>query len=136
MDMVKLKAELTRDEGEEFKPYVDTVGQTTIGVGRNLTDVGISRDEAQYLLENDIARSVADLDAALPWWKDLTENRQRVLVNMCFNLGITRLLGFKNTLRYIKDKSYAKAAIGMRASLWYNQVGARAERLATLMEKG
>lgn len=135
-DMPTLLAELKRDEGVRLKPYTDTVGKLTIGVGRNLTDVGISDDECTALLENDIAKVLAQLDRSLPWWRKIDPVRQRVLVNMAFNMGMTGLLTFKNTLAAVQSGSYAAAAAGMLASKWATQVGARAERLADMMRTG
>lgn len=151
-----LAAELTRDEGEKLKVYRCTAGKRTIGIGRNLDDVGISRaetaalgitlasvlkngitrEQSRALFANDIAECERQLDAKLPWWRTLGDVRQRVLLNMCFNLGINGLLGFKNTLAKVQRADFAGAAAGMRASLWARQVGARAERLAAMMEKG
>ncbi len=131
-----LLAEIRRDEGVRRRPYRDTVGKLTIGVGRNLDDLGLSDDEIDHLLINDISRSVADLDRALPWWRTLSPARRRVMVNMAFNLGITKLLGFTNTLRAIRRGDYAAAARGMLASKWAGQVGARARRLAEMMRNG
>ena len=88
------------------------------------------------MLENDIAKVVQQLDKAITWWRSMSENRQRVLCNMAFNLGIAGLLKFNNTLKMIQDGKYKEAADAMRKSLWYRQVGARAERLAVLMENG
>lgn len=136
MDTAKLIKELRRDEGVRLKPYRDSVGKLTVGIGRNLDDVGISDAEADFLLANDIARSVADLDRALPWWRTLDEVRQRVLANMAFNVGITKLLTFKNTLRMVKDAEYGAAAEAMKASLWHRQVGPRAVRLEQMMRDG
>lgn len=131
-----LEQELTRDEGKKAKPYKCTAGKTTIGIGRNLDDVGLSDEEIRFLFKNDIARVCADLDREIPWWRQLSESRQRVLANMCFNLGINGLLGFKNTLAKVHAGDWAGAAAGMRSSLWAKQVSARAERLATMMEEG
>lgn len=130
--MAELAAELTRDEGLRLKPYVDTVGKLTIGVGRNLTDVGISETEAQLLLRNDIAAAEQLLDAHIAWWRRLDEDRQRVLVNMAFNLG-PRLLEFKRTLYYVANGDYESAAAAMLESKWAQQVGPRAVRLADRM---
>jgi len=155
-----LRAELRRDEGEKFTVYRCTEGKRTIGVGRNLDDVGISLAEcaalgittqdaianginarqSTVLLSNDIKRSKADLDRALPWWRTLDLTRQRVLINMCFNMGIGNaskgLLSFKNTLSLIQTGQYEKAASNMLASKWARQVGKRADRLAQLMRLG
>ena len=134
--MESLIRELTRDEGLRLKPYKCTAGKTTIGVGRNLDDVGISPDEAEILLRNDIARAEEGLDVALPWWRTLDPVRQRVMVNMAFNLGIAGLLGFKNTVELIRCGEYLDAAQHMLASKWARQVGPRALRLATMMRDG
>lgn len=167
-DRAALTAELIRDEDERLKVYRCTANKRTIGVGRNLDDVGISkaetaalgitvasvctngitRPQSRALLANDIDACARQLDAKLPWWRALGDVRQRVLLNMCFNMGIGRrpdpvknikgagLLQFVNTLTKIERGDFAGAAAGMRSSLWARQVGARADRLALMMEKG
>lgn len=129
-------ADLRRDEGERLKPYRDTVGKLTIGIGRNLDDVGISEEESAFLLANDIAKVEKQLDEKIPWWRRLTINRQRVLVNMAFNMGIFGLLGFKNTLAFVQMGDYSRAADNMLLSKWAKQVKGRAVRLAELMRSG
>jgi lysozyme len=128
-----LVADLRRDEGVRLTAYVDSVGKITIGVGRNLTDVGISAAECEMLLAADIDRVMSDLDARLPWWRTLDEDRQGVLANMCFNLGINGLLQFKTTLGAIQAHNWLAAAEGMMRSKWAQQVGPRAQRLADRM---
>ena len=127
---------LVLHEGLRLMPYKCTAGKLTIGVGRNLDDVGISQDEAMYLLERDIDRVEADLDRTWPWWREMTDARQQVLADMCFNLGLTRLMGFVNTIAAMKVGRYDAAADGMLASLWAQQVGQRAQRLAKMMREG
>ncbi len=136
MNLLKLTDELLRDEGLRLKPYTCTAGKLTIGVGRNLTDRGITKTEAMLMLAHDIDDCCDDLDRALPWWRTLDPVRQRVLANMCFNLGLAKLLTFKNTLAAVEAGDYLRAADGMRASLWARQVGQRAERLAQMMATG
>lgn len=136
MNRDKLAAQLVIDEGKRPRIYVDTVGKITGGVGRNLTDRPFSDDEIALMLSNDITSAEADLDRNLPWWRTLTDARQNVLANMCFNMGIDRLLGFKNTLRFIQTHQYAAGAEGMLDSKWANQVGQRAIRLAEMMRSG
>jgi lysozyme len=99
-------------------------------------DVGLSDDEIDYLLMNDLKRVEIDLDKHLPWWSQLDTVRQRVLIDMCFNLGIKGLLGFKNTLAYVKAGQYKQAKTNMLKSKWASQVGKRAQRLAAMMETG
>jgi len=129
--------DLIRDEGLKLKPYRCTAGKLTIGVGRNLDDVGISHQEAIDLLTNDIVRVRAEC-ARQPWWPAVQGDqvRERAMLNMAFNVGIVGLSKFTNTLAAVKAKDWPRAARGMRASLWAKQVGARAERLAVMMETG
>lgn len=139
MSDAALLAELRRDEGVVPHAYQDHLGYWTIGVGRLIDKRKggrLSDEEIDYLLANDIARFKAGLDEHLPWWRGLDPVRQRVLVNMAFNLGINGLLGFKNTLAAVKAKRWIDASRGMLASKWADQVGLRAHRLAKMMRTG
>lgn len=138
-DKQALTAELRRDEGVVPSAYQDSLGYWTIGVGRLIDKRkgGRLRDEEiEFLLMNDIAEKEEELDAAIPWWRTLSDARQRVLLSMCFNLGIKGLLGFKNTLAMVKSGDYAGAAVGMLNSKWAKQVGDRATRLSEMMRGG
>lgn len=136
MNREKLKAQLEVDEGRKKRVYTDTVGKLTAGVGRNISDRDFMNDEIDLMLENDIDLIVGQLDKHLPWWCEMNDARQNVLANMTFNLGISRLLGFKNTLAAMKAGRYDAAAKGMLDSLWARQVGDRAKRLAAVMRTG
>ncbi len=113
LNLLLLRDDLMRDEGVRLKPYRDTVGKLTIGAGRNLDDIGISEAENAMLLDNDIYRIEADLDQHLPWWRGLDAVRQRILMNMCFNLGIDKLLGFHHTLQLIQSGQCEEASRSM-----------------------
>jgi lysozyme len=138
--MADLKAMTTRlltlHEGVRLKPYRDTVGKLTIGIGRNLDDRGITREEAEYLLSNDISDVWLRLVSLLPFFARLDTVRQSILLDMAFNLGVPGLMAFKNTLAAIGDGRYADAAAGMLASRWAEQVGRRAQRLSEMMRTG
>lgn len=139
MDDKEFLDQLTRHEGFRRSAYQDSKGYWTIGIGRMIDkrlNGGLTEEEAQYLLLNDLDRCASDLDSKLPWWKSLSDNRRYVLLNMCFNLGITKLLGFKNTLAMVQRGDYKGAAKGMLNSLWAKQVGDRAKELAKQMEQG
>lgn len=136
LDRAALVGNLLRDEGLRLFPYLDTTNHITIGIGRNLSDRGISRDEAMTLLHHDIDSVLGELRVTFGWWPALDEVRQRVLANMAFNLGVPKLLLFHDTLHAIADGDWSAAARHMRASLWAHQVGERAERLARMMESG
>ena len=133
MDRERLIEELKRDEGVELKAYQDTEGIWTIGIGRNLQDVGVSMDEAEYMLANDIDVAVGELQRTFDWFEGLSDARQRVCINMCFNLGLTRLLGFKKFLAAMAVGDWETAGVEMLDSKWSRQVGARSTRLKDLL---
>lgn len=135
MERELLISQLERHEGLRLKPYRDTVGKLTIGFGRNLEDVGISRGEAVAMLDNDIDQVVAELER-MPLFLSLDPVRRVVLANMCFNLGLTRLLGFKKMLTALGDRDYEEAARQMMDSKWARQVGVRAVELSEIMRTG
>ena len=114
----------------------DTVGKLTIGVGRNLDDVGISESEAETMLRSDIARSESDLDRTQPFWRTLNDARQEALANMCFNMGITRLLKFRRMWGALMANDFNTAADEALDSRWARQVGARADELAEQIRTG
>jgi lysozyme len=125
--------QLMRDEGYRLKPYKCTSSKTTIGVGRNLEDVGLSDCEVMFLLSNDIDRVELECAKAFNFWSALDDDRKSVLLNMCFNLGITGLCSFKKTIGFIGIRDYKSASTEMLDSRWAKQVGDRAVRLSKLM---
>ncbi len=132
-----IKEQLVRHEGLRLKPYRCTAGKLTIGIGRNLDDCGVSQSEAYIMLINDIMNCEKQLQAKIPdIYNGLDEVRKSVLLNMCFNLGISGLLGFKNTLEFIEVGDWERAANNMLVSRWAKQVGRRAIELSELMRKG
>jgi lysozyme len=133
MNWKRLAAEIEADEGRVRHAYKDTVGVITIGVGRNLEGVGLFDDEIDYLFHNDLRRAYHSCRYHLDVFPFLSEERQLVLVNMCFNLGTTRLLGFEKMLAALAKHDYQEAAAQMLDSKWATQVGERAQRLAARM---
>ena len=139
VDPQKITADLRRDEGVVPHAYQDSLGFWTIGIGRLIDkDKGgrLSDDEINYLLANDIRTHAKELEKALPWIAQLSEVRQRALLNMAFQLGVKGLLGFKNTLALIKAGKYAEAAENALKSTWAQQTPERARRIARMIELG
>ena len=135
MDTQQLREQLERHEGLRLKPYKDTVGKLTIGIGRNLDDKGISREEAFAMLDNDIAEVVRQLEQ-VDEYQALDDTRQTVLANMCFNLGFYGLMGFRKMWLALARNDYHEAAKQMLDSRWARQVGYRADELAQIMRTG
>lgn len=135
MNRYLLRSQLERHEGLRLKPYRDTVGKLTVGYGRNLEDVGISRDEADFMLDNDIDQVERQLDT-VDEYRDLDPVRQTVIANMAFNLGFAGLMGFKNMWSAIDRRDWDSAADEMLNSKWARQVGVRAVELSEIMRTG
>ena len=140
--MTPLEQMLIRHEGLKLKPYQDTRGKTTIGIGRNLTDVGLSRAEAIELMRNDIAKIYTRLlTDRYAWVLDLGPVRRDVVINMVFNMGLRKFLGFKLAIKAMKAGEWKEAEHQMLytngvKSLWHKQVKGRARELGTMMRRG
>jgi len=135
INLANMKQELERDEKFKRKIYQCTAGKNTIGIGRNLDDVGIRRDEAEYMLVNDI-KEAESYAMKYPWYINLDATRKRAIVNMMFNLGPSRFKGFKNAIKAMSVGDHVTAAAEFKDSRWYKQVGVRAKRVCYMIEHG
>ena len=127
---------LIKHEGLRLKPYRDTVGKLTIGIGRNIDDNGITKDEALYLLNNDIERCKQELRNNISFYAILSDNIKIVLIDLCFNMGITKLLGFKNMILHLRDREWLLASEDLLDSNYTEQVGNRAIELSEMIKNG
>jgi lysozyme len=125
---------LIRHEGIKGKMYFDSEGVATVGVGRNLEDVGVSYDEAMVMLDNDIKRVLNECWHEFPWFGDLNEARQTVVASMVFNLGLEGFKKFKKLIHAIAFDRFNEAAAEMIDSKWATQVKGRAVELANMMK--
>lgn len=128
-----LTDELKRDEGYEGTVYTCSAGKLTIGYGHNIEDVPLPKYIAEKLLQHDIMEAYQDCEQ-IDWFHSLSAVRQRVIINMVFNLGLNGVLKFKKMIQAIKDKDYERASVEMLDSKWHQQVGMRAKRLSYMME--
>ncbi|HEX2113147.1 MAG TPA: glycoside hydrolase family protein [Alphaproteobacteria bacterium] len=135
MDHARMLEQLVAHEGVRLKPYRCPAGKLTIGIGRNLDDVGLTRGEAFMLASNDIVRTEALLEK-LAVWGALGDVRQRVLCDMAFNMGVAGLMQFRKMFAAIEAQDFARAADEMLASAWAKQVPGRADKLARMMRTG
>lgn len=132
-----IKKMLKEDEGLRLLPYRDTEGHLTIGYGHNLDAKGIALRIAEQLLDKDIEDAEKELDRELPWWRGVDAARQLVLLNLCFNMGVTKLLQFRKTLVAMEKADWTTATHELRLSLWIHQVGVkRSGRILSLLEFG
>ena len=130
------EARIALHEGLRLTPYRCTAGKLTIGIGRNLDDKGITKEEAYYLLRNDLKECHRQCCEAFWWYGEMDLVRQSIIKEMCFNMGLGGLQKFKNMLLACSLKNYREAAKQMLASRWATQVGKRAQTMAKIMETG
>lgn len=127
-----LEQMIERHEGCRYLPYVDSVGVQTIGIGHNLHKQ-LSRAAVEQIFRDDIADAKADCLHQFPWYADLTERRQWAMIDLCFNMGINRLLAFKNFLLAMSLGDYDTAADHLLDSLYAKQVKGRAHEIAGMI---
>ena len=132
----ELLERVKKHEGFSSKPYKCPAGKLTIAYGRNIEDNGITKDEAEYLLINDLTGSMDELLKNFPWVDTMSIRRQYVLVEMVFNMGIAKFKQFKKMIEYCRIGDYEKAAEQALDSAWHKQVGKRAETLAKILKEG
>ena len=145
----RLDASITAHEGLVLKAYDDRTGRVvhpgsqvqgwvTIGYGRNLVGRGITRSEADYLLNNDIAVVESELDAYFPAWRSWAEARQWAIAEVGFNLGVARFAStWPNTARALRAGQFREAAAAFAGSLWRRQVGdGRALPIIRALDRG
>jgi len=137
--MTPLEKMLVEHEGLCLDLYRDTASppRWTIGVGRNLSDVGLRDEtEALFLLGRDLDAIRAELDHAWPHWRQLDEVRADVVLSMAFNLGVAGFMRFVKTRALIEERSWDRASLEMLRSRWAEQVGKRAIELSTILSTG
>mgnify|MGYP003141361320 CR=1 FL=1 len=136
-DRERTRQLITRHEGRRARMYLDSLGNETIGVGRNLKARGLSADEIDLLLTNDLDHAEKDaITWAGPVWLYLSPVRRHVIVDMAFNMGLPRLRGFKRFRAAVRRQDWESAAAEMIDSRWYVQVKGRAKTLVKMMRTG
>jgi len=133
MNITRLRNTLIRHEGLKLLPYKCTAGKLTLGVGRNIEDRGISKETAMQMLDEDIEICLNELMERLNYFETLPTEVQETLVNLCFNMGISRLMKFQLMLGAIEAGQYELAAKELLDSRYARQVGKRAEELAAIL---
>ena len=139
MNVDKLREQLKIDEGVKYEVYKDHLGYPTFGIGHLVVEgdeemgkpVGtpVSEERVNSVFESDVQKFVVESEKVFPNLKDLPEEAQQVIVNMCFNMGAPRLSKFKKFIAAVNDGNWSTAAVEMMDSRWATQVGVRAERL-------
>lgn len=142
MNEIVIKTQLFVDEGYRLNVYKDSLGILTVGIGHEVLPSDglflgdkITDERVQELFQHDFIHAVAGVSQLVTDFDNLPDDVQGVLVNMCFNMGPSRIAGFKHFLAAISARNWKQAAIEMRNSLWFNQVGQRAIRLYNIINQ-
>jgi len=131
---ISIEAWIKRCEDLKLETYIDTTGHLTIGWGHNLAN-GITKEMAEFIFQCDLKQTVFDLQKCA-WYIIQPENIKNALINMNFNLGITKLLQFKKMIQALYDKNYTVASMEALDSIWAKQVGQRAKDIALMIKQG
>lgn len=131
-----LRDQIQAEEGKRLTPYRDQYGWLTIGYGRNLDASGISEDEAELMLDNDLARYSAAVHIRLPWSDSMDEVRKAVLIGLAMNMGTGGLMGFHVMLQACQDQRWEDAAVALLDSRYAQQLPERAHRYAAQLRTG
>jgi lysozyme len=154
-DIARLEASLRDHEGVRDRPYICPAGKLTLGVGRNIEDrpftgkdlrdmfdareieIRLTPAGIQRLLDGDMALHLTFCRSLIPGWQEIDDVRQTVIAEMCFQLGPTRLMGFRQMIKAIEGRDWTKAAAEGRDSKWHKQDSPeRAECLMKILESG
>jgi lysozyme len=140
-NMEKLIATLKRHEGVKTHAYRDSLGVLTIGCGRNINNsskhkgIGLTIDEIEYMLQNDVERTIKELSQEYVWFNDMEEGARRDgIINMHFNLGRFRFAGFKKAIGHMENGSYDAAATEFLDSRWAKQVKGRSLEVTDMIK--
>lgn len=126
MDITKVRQQIIKSEGWERFPYKCPANKLTIGVGHNIEDRGLSDAVIGFILDEDIDICISELRGSLSFWDDLPDPVQEALIDLCFNLGISRLMQFRMTLKHLKDGAWDLAATELLNSRYAAQLPRRA----------
>lgn len=143
-NMKQLIEMLKRHEGEvktngRHVAYKCSEGYWTLGIGRNIdpeNGIGLSDDEVDYLLENDLERCIKEISSEYPWFNDLDDVRRDAIINIFFNLGATRFRGFKKAIAAMEEGDYSRASTEFLDSRWAKQVKGRSLEVTDLIKNG
>ena len=134
--MEKLLESIKINEGFEPRVYKDTLGIDTIGYGFAIKDLYLDEDIAEQILEKKVNKLLKEVDSRFDWFKFMPENIKEVVVEMCYQLGVTGFSKFKKTIKLLSDRNFTKASTEMLDSLWAKQTPNRALKLSNIVKEG
>jgi lysozyme len=135
IDSGMMRVRLIKDEALRLKPYLDTVGRITAGIGRNLSAKGVGQAACDMWFAEDVAEALSGAEA-YPWFTGLDQSRRQVVVCMIFNMGAEAFDEFDGTHDALAAHNWQSASDHMLATKWAQQVGNRALIYARIVRLG
>ena len=134
-DFKALIDRLKINEGYRSRVYKCSEGFDTIGYGLAIKDLELTEKEAEYLLANRGAKKHLQIAERFDWYDGMPPEVQGVIIEMCYQIGITGFSKFKNAISHMKEKEFQLAATEMLDSLWAKQTPNRANQLADIVRE-
>ncbi len=135
MNIDTITASLKRHEGFRSRVYNDSLGIPTIGYGFAIKDLVLSESISSLILKDKVSVLVSQVRDKFPWIDASPENIQEVIVEMCYQLGVTGVSYFKNTLKALEERRWSDAASGMLDSKWAKQTPKRAKEMSDIVRR-
>ncbi len=135
MNIDTITSSLKRHEGYRARVYDDSLGIPTIGYGFAIKDLVLSESISSLILKDKVSVLVSQVMDKFPWLEHSPENIQSVIVEMCYQLGVTGVSHFKNTLKAMEERRWSDAANGMLDSKWAKQTPSRAKEMSEIVRE-
>jgi len=129
-ELSEIVEDIKKHEGFEPKVYECTEGYNTIGYGFAIKDLVLDKDIADLILMKKLHKLLQRIIVAFPWFKDINNTAKSVIVNMCYQLGLSGFSKFKKTIYLLETEQYEEASVEMLDSLWAKQTPNRAKELS------
>ncbi|QDP65369.1 MAG: putative endolysin [Prokaryotic dsDNA virus sp.] len=131
---MSLLENIKESEGFRSRVYKCTEGYDTIGYGFAVKDLVMDKDIADMILERKVAELRLRVEQKFPFIDSMPESVQDVMIEMCFQLGVSGFSKFKKTIQYLMTKQFKEAAVEMLDSKWYKQTPNRAKKLSDIVK--
>ena len=132
-ELQEIVDDIKKHEGFSSKVYQCTEGYDTIGYGFAIKDLVIDEGVSDLILMKKLHTLLQRIIIAFPWFKDVDEIAKKVVINMCYQLGLRGFSKFKQTIYYLETEQYEEASLEMLDSLWAKQTPNRAKELSEMI---
>ena len=126
--------DIKMEEGYRASVYLDSLSKPTIGYGFLIDSLELQEDICQLILMRKLEKLIKNIKFNFKWFDDMPEKVQDVIINMCYQLGVSGVSKFKKTIQFIKNKQWEKASVEMLDSKWFFQTPQRAKRLSAIVK--